>query len=86
MAEVLRKVFWVLLGLGAGIFMIGFGSCAAFGFVFGRASVGNQNSFLVLGLSVLGAGLAWGSGWLVFYCNRQMKAPAPDDSGKAESP
>ena len=89
MGEVWHKVFWGLLGLGAVFFMIGSGSCAALGFVSAAILADRTSGDLALTFAlsaVLGTGLAWGSGWLVLYCYRQMKAPAPDDSGKAESP
>ena len=89
MDELRHKVFWGLLGLGAVFFMIGFGSCAAIGFLYSFASFAGKYVFWALGLAVLavlGTGLAWGSGRLVFYCYRQMKARTPGDTGKAELP
>ena len=92
MGRVRHKVLWGLLGLGAAFFMIGFGSCAALGFVYSAAMLAEISSgYWPLSVmfavpAVLGIGLAWGSGRLAFYCYRQMKARTPDDTGKAELP
>ena len=86
MDDFLRKLFWSLLGLGAGIFMVGFGVCAAFGFVFSLNGMASTDGFLILGLTMLGAAMAWGFAKLALYSNRQRQASAPDDSARKELP
>ena len=90
MGDVLRKVFWGLVGLVAVIFMIGFGICAATGFTAGLPTLvsgrGFPESLLVPGLAVLGAALAWGFAKLAAYSNRQMQSDESDDRARQEWP
>lgn len=88
MVEFLRKLFWVLgsgfltlVGLAAGVFMIGFGFCATQG-DFTLASASSWGVVFLI-LSVI-AGLTWGFFKLARYCARQI--PAGDDTDKADSP
>ena len=79
-----RKLLWGLLGLGAIVFMIGFGSCAALGFSFGVKELTSAWGMQVFGLAVIGTGLAWGFFKLARYCARQISTG--DDADKAQSP
>lgn len=86
MAELLRKLFWALVGLVAGAFMIGFGLCATQGGILGLRGLFSLDgdAFVILVLTAIGAGLAWGFFKLAHYCARQI--PTRDDADKAPSP
>lgn len=86
MFEGVRKLFWGLLGLVAGSFMIGFGLCAMQGGVWGVTSLfsPSADTLVILVLTAIGAALAWGFFKLARYCARQI--PAQDDSDKAGTP
>ena len=86
MTEILRKLAWALVGLVAGVFMIGFGLCATGALVMGlgRLSGTDGDRFVILILAVIGEVVAWGFFTLARYCARQI--PAEDGSDKAGTP
>jgi uncharacterized transporter YbjL len=86
MVEVLRKVFWALLGLMAALFTIGFGVCAGKGLLWSLSELRSGLGFLILGLVVLGASLAWGFWKLALYSNRQLHSHSADDGAGKEQP
>jgi hypothetical protein len=86
MVEVLRKVFWALLGLMAALFTIGFGVCAGQGLLWSFSQLRSSLGFLTLGLTVMGASLAWSFAKLALYSNRQLHSHSADESAKEEQP